>query len=507
MPGKKSPLVVVILDGFGWREETDYNAVVQAKKPTFDFLWSHYPHTLLQASGTAVGLPTDTPGNSEVGHMTIGAGRIIEQSITIINHAIEDGSFFKNPVLQSHLHELQVSKRTLHIIGLLSNGNVHGSEKHIYAYIKAAHDAGVSRIVVHAILDGRDVAPRSAARYLEDLDTVLKKTPGAILGSVIGRFYAMDRDENWQRTEQAYKCLVEQKPIVYDSWKAVLDHYYAQDITDEFIPPTQLNDHCVLQDGDGVLCSNIRPDRAQQLLDVIVNRYTSAISTHPLKIAFLITPVPLDHWPYVSVLYPSKPIPNTLKEILNDHNKTIFCIAESEKYAHISYFLAGGRDKPFEHEQRVLISSIKARNYIQEPHMSANTITSTVIGSLKQNPHDVYFINYANADMVGHSGDLAATIKAIECLDEQLKILYEQVIRKMNGIICVLADHGNAELKYDVVHQQVSKSHTTNMVPFIWVDEDEKDRQFALPLKGLADVAPFILKYYGFEIPLSMKRQ
>jgi len=490
----KHPVVLVVLDGFGWSEQKEYNAIAQAHKPTFDYLWAHYPHTLLKASGTAVGLPADTPGNSEVGHITLGAGRIIEQPITLINHEIETGNFFHNKLLLDNLNTLVKNKHTLHLIGLVSDGNVHSSITHIYAYIKAALNAGISRIIIHAILDGRDVLPRSAVHYLTALEQFCLQHPAVHIGSIIGRFFAMDRDNNWDRTAQAYESLVHQQPLQFTHWRDALDYYYEQNISDEFIPPIQLILKSIIEQEDGIIFFNVRPDRARQLISAFVDPSFKHFKTNDLQLSFFITPVILDSWKKVTVLYPEKPITKTLKELLSAQGKSIFSIAETEKYAHITYFFGGGKEQPFAYEQQVLVPSLIMKDYIQHPRMSADSITAKVLESLNTNVADFYLINYANADMVGHSGSLPATIAAIECLDEQLKKLYDAVVTNMQGTLYITADHGNAELKYDEKKGQPHTAHTTNPVPFIVVKRDLKDKIITLPLKGLADVAPFILQ-------------
>ena len=399
-----------------------------------------------------------------------------------------------NRVLQEKLELLASTKKTLHIIGLLSDGKVHGDEHHMYAFIKAALQKKVARIVVHAILDGRDVAPRSATTYLERFYAFCAQHRSVHLGTVMGRFYAMDRDQNWNRTTVAYKALAEREPLRFKSGRAVLDYYYKQGVYDEFIPPTQLFDQSIIAAGDGIIFLNVRPDRARQLISALVESDFEHFATSQLHFSFFITPVRLDSWNQVTVLYEQPKISHTLKEIISGAGKSIYSIAETEKYAHVTYFFDGNRDRTYPNETRVLIPSIKAKNYINTPCMSANEITNAVIESLATDPKDFYLINYANADMVGHSGDLPATIKAVECVDEQLKKLYQKIVIEKGGTLFITGDHGNAELKYDAKMNQPRTAHTTNPVPFICVNQSMRDTNEQLPLRSLADIAPFILK-------------
>ena len=501
---KIKPVALVILDGYGYRKETDYNAIAQARKPTLDALLETYPHTLLEASGTAVGLLPGYIGNSEVGHLTMGAGRIIEQPVTMIHNAIQDGSFFTNPILKKSLQQLPKTKK-LHIMGLLSDGGVHSHIDQLWAFMKAAHDSGIEHIVVHPFLDGRDVAPQSAVFYLNKLQDCID-TYGGIIGSIHGRFYAMDRDNNWERTALSYHVLTQTEPIRFADWQSALDYYYAHEIIDEFIPPTQLTHDGIVTDGDGIIFINYRPDRARELTQSFIDPTFNAFERRQLNLAFFITPTDYGLAVHTTVLFDQKPITHTLKEILSDAGQTIFTIAETEKYAHVTYFFNGGKEEAVPHESRVLIQSIRAKNYVEHPEMSAQEITDTVLESLKTNPADFYLINYANADMVGHSGDFQATIKAIECLDKQIKQLLDVIVIKMGGTLYITADHGNAEEKWDYQANQARTAHTANMVPFVMAKVGLEHIHVKLPLHTLADIAPFILSNMGLQIPHEMQR-
>ncbi len=498
------PTALIILDGFGYTTETKYNAISHANTPYLDHWFANYPSTTVQAAGTAVGLLPNVIGNSEVGHLTIGAGRIIKQSVTIIHEAIDTGTFFTNQKLVDLLEQLKKTKNTLHIMGLLSDASVHAHEKHIYAFIKAAADYGITNIVIHTFLDGRDTPPQSAKVYLQHLDATLKIIGHGRIGSLHGRFYAMDRDHNWKRTAESYRVLTESQSIPADNWQEVLKNNYANNITDEFILPIQVSPDSLIKNGDGVIFCNFRPDRAQQLTTALINKNFNHFKTKSLDLAFFITPTKYNTHLSTTVLFPSSPIPNTLKDILAQHQKTIFSIAETEKYAHITYFFDGGRQDAAETETRVLIPSLPVKNYIDLPEMLAREITKTVITSLQKDTKDFYLINYANADMVGHSGNFGATIKAIEILDEQLGQLYEQIITKMNGTLYITADHGNAEDMFDTKTEQPRTAHTNNPVPFIMIRQGLEQANAQLSLNQLSDIAPLILRNMGLPIPKEM---
>ena len=492
---KSSPLALIILDGFGYSPKTQYNAIAQAKKPTIDYLMSHYPHTLLEASGKAVGLPPGFIGNSEVGHETLGAGRIIPSSFLRLYNSIEDGSFFTNPTLIAALDELAQTQHPLHILGIVSDAGVQCHTKIIEALIFASIQHNVKKVIIHAFLDGRDVPPKTAATYLQDLEAYYKQFQNVILGSITGRYYATDRDKHWDRTQKAYENLITGSMPEFSSWQEALSYYYRKGITDEYIPPTILQANTQIHADDGVIFANFREDRARQLTACFVApQLTSLVIKDPFPLLFFISAVRYDPRFKNPVLLETHPIKNTLKEILSKEGKTIFSIAETEKYAHVTYFFGGGHEKPFPGETQMLIPSLPLKNYLDHPEMSAQKITDAVLKSLQTKPCDFYLINYANADMVGHTGNLPATIKAVECLDHQIAQLYEQIVKKMNGTLIITADHGNAESKFDVKTGQPNTAHTTNKVPFICVKNTLRDKKMDLPLHGLADVAPFILK-------------
>lgn len=496
-----APIALIILDGFGYQESRESNAIAQAKTPNFDLWFSKYPHTLLAASGAAVGLPEGYMGNSEVGHLTIGAGRVIKQPVTRINEAIDDGTFFTNPTLINCLKQLKTGSNRLHIMGLLSDGGVHCLTKHIFAYLKAAHQQGIEHIFIHPFLDGRDAPPQSARTYLAALDTQIKEIGSGIIGSLHGRFYAMDRNKNWDRTEVSYRLLTTLAEPNYENWQACIDDSYGQGITDEFIIPSLLSRDAVIRPGDGIICANYRPDRSRQITSAFITPNFQSFQTS-IKPIWYFTPVSYAaDLPTQTLLPVQAPLHDTFTDLLHAHHKRFFAIAETEKYAHVTYFFKGGREQPYETETQILIPSLKTRNYIEHPEMSAREITNQVLQSLTHDPYDVYLINYANADMVGHSGDLPATIKAIEILDQELGKLYEQLVVKMGGTIYLMADHGNAEQMVDPITHKPKTSHTCNPVPFIILAKNPPN----LPvLKTLANIAPLILAQLNLPIPHAM---
>ncbi|MCL4229361.1 2,3-bisphosphoglycerate-independent phosphoglycerate mutase [Candidatus Dependentiae bacterium] len=505
------PRMLVILDGFGHADPGPSNAISCANKPHFDYWLRHYPHTYLAASGKAVGLPPGFIGNSEVGHETIGAGRIIKQPLTIMNEAIARGTLARKPLLQELMQCIAAQGKALHIMGLLSDAGVHSYLEHLFFFLKLAKQYGIKRTYIHVFLDGRDVAPQSAQHFLQRLDDIIAQERYGSIASLQGRFYAMDRDNNWDRTMKSFDALVGHGDLsgesVYATWRDALEYYYAQGITDEFIPPTRLHNGAAIADDDGVLSINFRADRMRQLTTCFVHPERLAIQVNPPKISCFITPFLYATTLPTQVLFTMSPVVDTLKEVLSAHGKSIFTIAETEKYAHITYFFNGEKEDVLAHEHRELIPSIKAKTYVEHPCMSAPRTTSSVVQALQEERYDFFLINYANADMVGHSGSIPATIKAIECLDKQLGILYEAAVKRYHGTMLVTADHGNAEMMWDPSTDQPHTAHTTNPVPCILLDEQLFDSHEQLPLKDLADIAPYLLRMMGITPPALMRHE
>lgn len=474
-----SRVALIILDGFGFSTATKNNAIAASKIPNFNYLLTHYPHTLLQASGSHVGLPDGFMGNSEVGHRTIGAGEILKEPLSILLDAIADKSFFSNTILIKSLNKLPPTN-TLHVIGLLSDAGVHSHEAVLYALLQAAIQQEIKSIVIHCILDGRDVAPKSALYYLDKLQAFIEQYPSIRIGSISGRWYAMDRDNNMERTTSYFTMLTQAQPSQFATYKQAIDYYYSQGITDEFIPPLSLEKKAIIQPADGIIWFNYRPDRSRQILDLFISK---------LQLTFLLTLVQLsDTNTFFMFTKPSAHEP--LMDWFYKKGITSFSLAETEKYAHVTYFFRCGREQPYNTQEQLLIPSIKAASYAHIPCMSADAITNAVVHSLQTDPKDFYLINYANADMVGHTGDFNATVQAIECLDKQLGILYNEIVLQRNEIMIITADHGNAEEMFDEVTGQPKTSHTTNPVPFIYINNNDKDR--TLTLHELSDIKKFI---------------
>ena len=506
----KKPVLLVVLDGFGCRSETFYNAVYHANKPNLDKWRKIYPNTTLCASGECVGLLPGYIGNSEVGHLTIGSGRVVTQPAVIIYEAITNKTFFDNETLKKSLEKVKNGSGRLHIMGMLSDAGVHSHIEHLYAFLKAAKEHQIKEVYIHGFLDGRDVPPRTAAKYLEELSRFAKKEGIGLLASLHGRFYAMDRDKNWDRIKESCDVLVgksrgkdgfscEKCKIGCQCWKEILEKSYENGTTDEFLVPINIVPEGVIKSGDGVVFFNFRADRARQLTQCFIDENFDYFETKDLSLSCFVTPIKYADNLETDVMYLQNIIKNTLKEILNNAGKTIFSIAETEKFAHVTYFFNGRKEEKLEYETRALIPSIKVKDYSQIPQMSAAKITAAVIDSLINDPKDFYLINYANCDMVGHSGNFEATIKAVECVDTELKKLYDVAVEKMGGVMYVTADHGNAEQMFDEDTGQPNTAHTTNPVPFIVIQKGLENSNIKLELKQLADIAPFILKNMGIK--------
>lgn len=482
----KFPTVLVILDGFGYSKETDYNAVVHAHMPFFSEFLSDYPWTLLQASGSAVGLPSGHAGNSEVGHLTIGCGTIVKQPLTIINEALQNNDPATLPKLYEALESLAHSKKTLHIMGLLSENNEHSSTQHLYAFLEAAYKHNIP-IVVHPFLDEQDKEQEAASYHLEKLDTWLKQHNAGTIGSLHGRFYAMDRNRNWHLTKKSYHVLTEQQNDTALSWQDALQKAHQKNISQEYIEPIQLTGNHIIHPHDGILFFNFKPDRAQQLTHLFL--YGDNTTIKPLDLSCFITPLSYGKTYPTTVLFQKPRITQTLTEMLNNHGYSICLIAETEKHAHVTYFFNGGRQEKLNNETRILIPSIP---HTHHTHLSDGYITQATVESLKTNPHDFYVINYANADIASNTGDFQATVKAIESLDIQLETLKREIVDKQNGILFITSDHGKAEAMFNPDNHKMHTAHTTNPVYFVMIKQDLLHQDVHLPLNQLSDIAPFV---------------
>lgn len=500
-----APFLLLILDGFGYREEEQYNAIAQAHTPNLNALWRTAPHTLLDCSGKAVGLPDGQMGNSEVGHMNIGAGRIVYQELTRINCEIENGGFFQHPLLAQAMADAKSHNRTVHIIGLLSPGGIHSHEQHIHALVSHLANNGVNNFYVHALLDGRDSPPQSATTSLTALQKHLTQLQSGSIASIIGRYYAMDRDHRWDRTEKAYNLLTKTEVLYhFDDAITALHAAYARGETDEFVYPTSIQQQPAINDNDIVIFMNFRADRARQLSMALAGKNFSGFERqrqlHLQQFISLTEYDTADALP-ATVLYPPKNQKNNLSEYLSTLHYPQLHIAETEKYAHVTFFFNGGREEAYPQETRILISSPQVATYDLAPEMSAYTLTDSLVQSILEKRYRFIVCNYANPDMLGHTGNLAATTKAVEVIDECLgKIMH--ALHLVGGECLITADHGNAELMYDEGTQQPHTAHTLQPVPLIYVG---RAATFDVNNHGaLADIAPTILYLMNLAVPEEM---
>lgn len=502
---RRKPVLLCILDGFALREEITGNAVAQAKKPNFDRFWNQFPHTTLQASGNAVGLPEGQMGNSEVGHLNIGAGRVVYQDLTRVTKSIEEGSFYNNETFLSAIRHVKEKKSRLHLYGLLSDGGVHSHIKHLFALLDLAAKEQVEEVYVHAFLDGRDVSPDSSLRYIEQLQAKMDELGTGKIATVQGRYYAMDRDKRWERTEKSYRAMVYgEGPSYQDPIQAVKESY-EKSVFDEFVMPTVIVDEQGepvgrIQDHDSVIFYNFRPDRAIQISLAFTNedfRGFDRGAKQPKDLYY----VCLTHFSesvegYVA--YKPSNLDNTLGEVLSQHNLKQLRIAETEKYPHVTFFFSGGREEEFPGEERILINSPKVATYDLKPEMSAYEVTEALLKEIDADKHDAIILNYANPDMVGHSGKLEPTIRAVEAVDECLGKVIDLVLAK-GGAAIITADHGNADLVLTEEGRPFT-AHTTFPVPCIVTVPDIQLRSNGI----LADLAPTLLDLLQVEQPKEM---
>ncbi|RKQ85444.1 2,3-bisphosphoglycerate-independent phosphoglycerate mutase [Brockia lithotrophica] len=501
----KGPYLLVVLDGWGIREETYGNAVALARTPNFDRYWTTYPHTLLRASGPAVGLPEGQMGNSEVGHLNLGAGRIVYQDLLRIDRAIEDGSFFEIPAFVHAVRTARDRGKNLHLMGLLSPGGVHSHMRHLFALLDLARRQGFGRVYVHAFLDGRDVLPTSGKGDVARLLEVTASLGVGTLATLIGRYYAMDRDRRWERTEQAYRAIVYGEGIPVRDPISALEEAYAAGETDEFLRPRVLVDdegrpRVRLQDGDAVIFFNFRPDRARQLVHALVDEEFHGFDRGPgrPKDLYVVTMTEYEANLPVRVAFPPEHLVRTAGEVWAEAGLTQLRIAETEKYAHVTYFFSGGREEPFPGERRVLIPSPKVATYDLKPEMSAYEVADALLEILRKDPPDVIVLNFANPDMVGHSGKLEPTVRAVEAVDENLGRVVDAVLA-LGGVAFITADHGNADMVLTPEGEPFTQ-HTLSPVPFIVTLPGIRLREGGV----LGDVVPTMLDVMGIPKPPEM---
>jgi 2,3-bisphosphoglycerate-independent phosphoglycerate mutase len=526
---RPKPLVLIILDGWGYRAETNANAIALARKPVYDRLLREYPNTLIHTSGPFVGLPDGQMGNSEVGHLNIGAGRVVHMDSTRIELMVQNGELFSNPALVAAMKNARTGGRRLHLFGLLSDGGVHSYQTHLYALIRMAKQNGVDRVFVHAFMDGRDTLPTNGARYLEELQQKMREYNTGKSGSVSGRYYAMDRDRRWERMAKAFNAMVygEAEGGKYvDPVQGVKDSYN-KGVTDEFIVPFVCVDNrgealATIRDEDSCICFNFRADRVRQVTRALArNSGLNAEGGRDLQGADdLDATIPRDRTPknltYVCmtqydkkftlpVVIPPESMQNILANVMGQAQMRNLRIAETEKYAHVTYFFNGGVEQPFPGEDREMVQSPKVATYDLKPEMSAAGIADAVVKAAEDGTFDVIIVNFANADMVGHSGKIEPTVKAVETVDACLGRI-ELAVRARGGAMLITADHGNAEMMIDPVSGGPHTAHTTNPVPFIVVSADGKN--FTLKPNGsLRDISPTILGMLGLSEPKDMTGQ
>ncbi|MEK6279576.1 MAG: 2,3-bisphosphoglycerate-independent phosphoglycerate mutase [Acidobacteriota bacterium] len=507
MNSKRGPLALIMIDGWGYSPQREGNAIALAATPYYDELCERYPRTLLEASGTRVGLPADVMGNSEVGHLNIGAGRVIRMDVSRVDYDIATGAFFRSEVLSAAMDSVKRKGTALHLMGLLSDGQVHSSINHLFALLRMARDRGVERVYIHCFLDGRDTSPTSAIFYVESLEKMIEEIGCGKIATLIGRYYAMDRDKRWERTQRAYDLLVHGKGEPAQDPIAAIKHSYARGITDEFVEPIVIvgsdgEPVGTIKDGDTVICFNFRPDRARQLTRALgVPGFEEFDVTGRPRIDFVCFTV-YDRTLPLPIAFPPYDHKNVLAEVWDNVRVRNYRLAETEKYAHVTYFFNGGVEKEHQFERRLLVPSPKIATYDLQPEMSAFNVTDKVLRAIEEAETDIFVVNFANPDMVGHTGKLDKTIEACQYVDTCLGWI-TRGIRQARGITMITADHGNAEQMINPRSGGPHTAHTTNPVPLHLIDEE------ALGMKlreggALEDVAPTILGLMGTEQPLEM---
>lgn len=501
----KKPVALIILDGFACRQETKGNAVAQAKKPNFDRFWNEYPHSHLTACGEAVGLPEGQMGNSEVGHLNIGAGRTVYQSLTRVNVAIREGKFEHNETFLGAMNHVKQNGTNLHLFGLLSDGGVHSHIQHLYALLRLAAKEGVKNVYIHGFLDGRDVGPQTAKGYIDELNEKIKEYGIGEIATLSGRYYSMDRDKRWERVEKSYRAMVYgEGPTYKDAYECIEDSY-SNGIFDEFVLPSVIVKEdgqpvATIQDNDAVIFYNFRPDRAIQISNTFTNddfRSFDRGPKHPKNLHF----VCLTHFSETVDGYVAfKPVnlDNTIGEVISQNGLKQLRIAETEKYPHVTFFMSGGREAEFPGETRILIDSPKVATYDLKPEMSAYEVTDALLGEIEADKHDAIILNFANPDMVGHSGMLEPTIKAVETVDECLGKVVDAILAK-GGTAIITADHGNAD-EVVTLEGQPMTAHTTNPVPVIVTKQGIELREDGI----LGDLAPTMLRLLNLDQPKEM---
>ncbi|OGV34008.1 MAG: phosphoglycerate mutase (2,3-diphosphoglycerate-independent) [Legionellales bacterium RIFCSPHIGHO2_12_FULL_35_11] len=505
---KPSLSILIVLDGWGFRDDSAENAIKNANTPQWDKWWGSCPHTLLDASGEAVGLPNKQMGNSEVGHMHIGAGRTILQNYSRINNAIHSGEFAKNDVLQKAVINAKSKNNSIHVFGLLSDGGVHSHQQHLFAFINICKQNNLKNLYLHLFLDGRDTPPKSAKNYLHQLEEFINQNNSnqqtiIKIASISGRYYAMDRDKRWDRIQKVYNLLVCDDTLAkFNEPLSAIEDYYKKEIYDEFIPPTKLTNYPLISDEDTIFFFNFRADRARELTEAFIkNEFQGFNREKTLKNLHFFTMTEYESDLNCCVVFPQVQLKNTLGEVISANDLKQLRIAETEKYAHVTFFLNGGGEVLFNKEERILVPSPKVATYDLVPEMSAHEVTTKIIDAIDNHKYDVIICNFANADMVGHTGNFSATIKAIESLDNCLAKIGNK-IQEVHGQMLITADHGNAERMFDSKSNQPLTSHTSEPVPLLYVGP--KKLKFKDSIGNLSDVAPTFLGLLNITAPAEM---
>ena len=499
----KKPIVLAILDGYGKSDLKEGNAVLAAKTPNLDKLTSENPTTIIHASGLDVGLPDGQMGNSEVGHTNIGAGRIVYQELTRITKSINDGDFFKNEAFNNACDNCIKNGSALHVMGLLSDGGVHSHNEHMYALVKLAKEKGLEKVYIHCFLDGRDVSPTSGVDFAKALVNKIREIGAGEIATVMGRYYAMDRDNRWERVSKAYDAMVKGEGEFSESAVTAIENSYNNDVTDEFVVPTVITKDGKatgkISNGDSVIFYNFRPDRAREITRTLVDPEFSGFEREMLDIHFVCMTQYDASMPNVNVAFKPESLDNTFGEYISNLGLNQLRIAETEKYAHVTFFFNGGVEKTYENEDRILVASPKVATYDMQPEMSAYEVTEKLLEALDTNKYDVVILNYANCDMVGHTGVMEAAVKAVEAVDTCIGKVADKV-DSMGGVMLITADHGNAEQMVDPVTGDVFTAHSTNVVPLIVTGLGD----IKLKKGRLADLAPTMLDIMGYEKPAQM---
>ena len=501
---EKKPVMLMILDGFGINEKTDGNAIKLANTPNIDKLMKKYQTTKIYTSGLNVGLPEGQMGNSEVGHTNIGAGRIVYQELTKITKSIEDGDFFTIPEFTEAIENCRKYNSNLHILGLVSDGGVHSHIRHLYGLLEMAKRRDFENVFVHCFLDGRDTPPASAEGYIAELEEKMKEKGVGKIASIAGRYYAMDRDKRWDRVKKCYDALVFGEGNKATSATIAIEDSYQKEVFDEFVEPTVICNGdtpiATINEHDSVIFFNFRPDRAREITRAIVDPDFKEFETKKMETYFVCFTSYDETMPNVKIAFKKEPLVNTFGEVVSKHGLTQLRIAETEKYAHVTFFFNGGEEKQYPGEDRILVPSPKVATYDLQPEMSAPEVTEKVVEALNSDKYDVIILNYANPDMVGHTGSLPAAIKAVETIDECVQKVVDAILAH-DGTLIITADHGNCEQMIDYKTGEPHTAHTTNPVPLILVTKNDKLRVHS---GKLADLAPTMLEILGIDKPVEM---